>query len=297
MDREALGKHCITPNMHMHCHLYDCILDYGPLHGFWCFAFERYNGMLGSMPNNSRSIEIQLMHRFLRENQVLSASFPLEFADALMPLFPNVHEIGSFADTLAPEVDISDVQSWTLESLASIIQLPKHSSRLLLDGVERVCLSKLYCDLYSSSDVNIATVGRCYRSVVIYGKQLGIHRSRSAQSSIVMCTWNSDLFSCSTAPESGTGHRAARINYFLEHVATIHGESRSHLLVSLPWFRYHPKNMDFGKPVTVWYHDLFEPHGSHSLVPVQFIKSRAIALIDELDDESVQFVVPCGLDF
>ena len=103
------------------------------------------------------------------------------------------------------------------------------------------------------------------------------------------------LNSDSTAPESGTGHRAARINYFLEHVATIHGESRSHLLVSLSWFRYHPKIMDFGKPVTVWYHDLFEPHVSHSLVPVKFINSRAIALIDELD-ESVQFVVPC-LDF
>lgn len=36
------GKRTITPNMHMHCHLKDCILDYGPLHGFWLFSFERY---------------------------------------------------------------------------------------------------------------------------------------------------------------------------------------------------------------------------------------------------------------
>ena len=41
-----------TPNMHMHCHLRSYIKDYGPLHGFWCYSFERYNGILGSMPNN-----------------------------------------------------------------------------------------------------------------------------------------------------------------------------------------------------------------------------------------------------
>ena len=38
------GKDCITPNMHLHCHLCECVMDYGPLHSFWCFAYERYNG-------------------------------------------------------------------------------------------------------------------------------------------------------------------------------------------------------------------------------------------------------------
>lgn len=37
------GNHSVTPNMHMHCHLSACIKDYGPLHGFWLYAFERYN--------------------------------------------------------------------------------------------------------------------------------------------------------------------------------------------------------------------------------------------------------------
>ena len=30
-----------SSDMHLHCHLKECILDYGPLHGFWCFPFER----------------------------------------------------------------------------------------------------------------------------------------------------------------------------------------------------------------------------------------------------------------
>ena len=80
------GWQCVTPNMHLHCHLRSCIVDYGPLHGFWCYAFERYNGILGSMPNNNRSIEIQLAGRFLRESQSISAPHPMEFAEHFEPL-------------------------------------------------------------------------------------------------------------------------------------------------------------------------------------------------------------------
>lgn len=68
------GWQCVTPNMHLHCHLRSCIVDYGPLQGFWCYAFERYNGILGSMPNNNRSIEIQLASRFFCRK--VNASLP-----------------------------------------------------------------------------------------------------------------------------------------------------------------------------------------------------------------------------
>ena len=46
------GPSVITPNMHMHGHLSECIKDYGPLHAFWLFSFEHYNGLLGAQPNN-----------------------------------------------------------------------------------------------------------------------------------------------------------------------------------------------------------------------------------------------------
>lgn len=54
------GEDIITPNMHMHCHLRACVEDYGPLHGFWLFAFERYNGILGKIPNNNLSMRYNL---------------------------------------------------------------------------------------------------------------------------------------------------------------------------------------------------------------------------------------------
>lgn len=41
------GRNKITPNLHLSLHLYDCSRDYGPLYAFWCFSFERMNGILG----------------------------------------------------------------------------------------------------------------------------------------------------------------------------------------------------------------------------------------------------------
>ena len=97
------GWQCVTPNMHLHCHLRSCIVDYGPLHGFWCYAFERYNGILGSMPNNNRSIEIQLANHFLQESQYISASYLIEFSEHFKPLLSQRASTGSVADTLSAQ--------------------------------------------------------------------------------------------------------------------------------------------------------------------------------------------------
>ena len=62
------GKTVITPNMHMHCHYKQMLLDYGPVYSFWCFGYERYNGILGAQPTNNKNIEAQLMKRLLLDN-------------------------------------------------------------------------------------------------------------------------------------------------------------------------------------------------------------------------------------
>jgi len=41
------GREMITPNLHLSLHLAKCSSDFGPLYAFWCFSFERMNGMLG----------------------------------------------------------------------------------------------------------------------------------------------------------------------------------------------------------------------------------------------------------
>jgi hypothetical protein len=44
---ENYGRDKITSNLHLSLHLCECAYDYGPLYAFWCFSFERMNGILG----------------------------------------------------------------------------------------------------------------------------------------------------------------------------------------------------------------------------------------------------------
>ncbi|MBV8802715.1 MAG: hypothetical protein JO131_07115 [Gammaproteobacteria bacterium] len=44
---QKYGQNKISPNLHLCLHICECALDYGPLSSFWCFSFERMNGILG----------------------------------------------------------------------------------------------------------------------------------------------------------------------------------------------------------------------------------------------------------
>lgn len=82
------GSGSITPNIHLHAHLKDCIIDYGPMSSFWLFSFERFNGILGDEPTNNRSIEVQLMNRFIQDNAHLQlVNFTPDSADNISTIF------------------------------------------------------------------------------------------------------------------------------------------------------------------------------------------------------------------
>ena len=63
--KTIFGAIMCTMNIHLHGHLRLCIEDYGPVYSFWCFSYERLNGILGSYPTNSHHISVQLARRFL----------------------------------------------------------------------------------------------------------------------------------------------------------------------------------------------------------------------------------------
>ena len=80
------GKSKVKPNMHLHGHLKECVLDYGPVYNFWCFSFERFNGILSSFKTNNRCIEIQLMRKLLSDHFISCSTLPKEFAENCLPL-------------------------------------------------------------------------------------------------------------------------------------------------------------------------------------------------------------------
>ena len=48
--------------MHLHTHIKECILDFGPISTFWAFPFERFNGVLESF---SIKPEEQIMRKIV----------------------------------------------------------------------------------------------------------------------------------------------------------------------------------------------------------------------------------------
>ncbi|OJT15383.1 hypothetical protein TRAPUB_8050 [Trametes pubescens] len=61
-----LFAHDLVPNHHLSLHLVTCLLMFGPVHGWWAFPFERYNGLLGALNTNNLSdgIALTFMHGF-----------------------------------------------------------------------------------------------------------------------------------------------------------------------------------------------------------------------------------------
>lgn len=255
---------------------------------FWLYAYERYNGVLGSIPNNNRSIEVQLMNRFTSDN-MLCTSLPSERH------FTKRKLVGSVAETINPHATLQ-TSEWTL---SSNVVLPSNRSRYMLDDIQ---LPQLLCKLYSVTPSSIDLLSFCwkYRGIQFNGKQLGSYKSRSTASSCVLASWQRDILGVPIASGivlPADPLRAARINYFLLHRVIINGTSHEHLSVSLSWFLYHPKFDSKGKPITVWCHDLFEPIGLHSLVPINFVKNRAVSHVCSqsglVPGESVLLVCPC----
>ena len=95
------SQYC-TPNMHLHLHLNDCILDYGPVYSYWCFAFERYNGMLGSYPTNSRQIEPQIMNIYIQQRQIHGVQIPQQCSSFSEAQLKDTHWTGSLLQSVSP---------------------------------------------------------------------------------------------------------------------------------------------------------------------------------------------------
>ena len=265
------GKDVITPNMHMYCHLKDCILDYGPLNHFWLFAFERFNGILGQLPNNTKSIEAQMMKRFLSESEAMRMSFPNEFMD-------DFHDIFSFQDTTVGSLG-SDAGLSGTSSIAesSNVSLPHNYVRCVLNTSEMDELKEFFTALYPGG-IEINSTYKQYSWIIINGKTLGSFKSISKSSSIVLAEYKDEK-------------RPGRISFFAVVSVLSNGNLYNPTLVCLSWFKHHEQRDACGKPVTIWKHNLF---GSSSFLLLSAVKCRTVSLVDNLDDMhgKVLFVSP-----
>ena len=148
--QQIMGADYCTPNMHMHLHLEECIINYGPVYAFWAFSFERYNGKLGSYHTNNRSLTITMMRKFLEGVQILSSYQQIE-----MEHLPSLSEFNLHDDSLTSTITSLDIlrnksvlEEFDLDTvLHSTLSVPKLDS-LTNEGNED--LSTLVQQLYPS---------------------------------------------------------------------------------------------------------------------------------------------------
>ena len=77
---EKLYPDDCVPNMHLGHESFLSLLDYGPNHTSWCFAFERMNGILGKVHLNNKAIQLTIHNSFVSAQQcnitTLSRRYP-----------------------------------------------------------------------------------------------------------------------------------------------------------------------------------------------------------------------------
>ena len=169
------GQDFITPNMHLHCHLKELLLNYGPVYNFWLFSYERYNGILEKFPSNNRSFEIQMMKRFYKEFIQYSCKLPEEFQSDFTDIFKenlNPVLVGSLQATtgrIVHRIHPKKVNNW---SCNSEIILPKSYFHSSLDFSSLQEFKKVYSKLYPQRNLlftNINSLYRRYKSITYSG--------------------------------------------------------------------------------------------------------------------------------
>ena len=284
------GESAVTPNMHMHAHLKEDLLNYGPVYEFWLFSFERYNGILGNQPTNNRLPEPQLMQRFIDNNSANSFVFPDEFNEDFNSLcMPETRLVGSVSDTLA---DFGNASTYTL---------PLQSKYSTLDDQDRD-LSTLFSKLNPLSTV--ATEGipnsvfRKYMCISRNGKMIGhsISQQKASSPCIAIAEWDINLYGPPPTTLADPTHpsskfRPIKIHYFAK-VSVNLGEQVHYLVVArVSWYYPHPYQHSLGKPAEVWCPNMFEHYSLHAFLLVEKIVSRCVYCHKSVRGESVMVIV------
>ena len=275
--------------MHLHLHLNDCILDYGPVYSFWCFAFERYNGMLGSYPTNSRQIEPQIMKKFVQQQQIHAVQIPQQCSSFSQALLKDTHWTGSLLQSVSPQSNsvlrILNLSQYDIGSCDyrvsqedNIDFIPPIKQYVLsCDEIEN--LQVMYKMLYPA--LHIPRV--CYKlqKVSVCGEMIS---SSSAQG-------NTYRNSCVSALWK---------QYIIRHSMTTSEGELQHAIAVVHWFKKHPQEMYFGSSSYVVCSDV-ERGNSICYIPVQRLLSRccfgSVSIDSPAGQEQVIVAIPIPFKF
>lgn len=208
-DIHRICNRRLTPNMHLHLHIYSSIKSYGPTYAFWHFGFERLNGFLGSYKTNKKLVEIEMMRKFINCSSVSNVELPNEFQfelgsvlrtlldDAKAPLgslamsftdSPNLISLLNLQTTTACTSPSKDT-IW-LTTVEYYEPFSTHSTSAL-SSAELECMKQIYIEVYGPLPTStiIPSIYTTVTSVDIAGGKIGSSASVHDRSSCIVAAW------------------------------------------------------------------------------------------------------------
>lgn len=245
-------------NMHLHGHLRQCIEDYGAVYSFWCFSFERLNGILGSYPTNSHHISVQLMRRFLESKLFAHEHWPVEYVEEYLPLLKQFHyNKGSLIQTTLEYRRIENNEICPLPPIKECAFLQNELDEL-----------QAYINAGKETLHEVCVLHHRYSAVMLQTKNLfshviGVENSRHSRSSLLLCQKND-------SEDIGL----AKVQFFAKcNARTDCGEKFTFVVAAVSWYMSHPCFVWYGKPTQVWASTLCP---GYNFIPVTNIKSRVV---------------------
>ena len=287
------GSDRCTMNLHLHCHLAECLRDYGPSHATWCFSFERCNGILGNTPNNKRYLQIEktMITRFVEQ---MESPQSLLHLSELNQFFPTT-TVGSLSEThtcaesiikltqLSTGVNASDLDFTSIDHLIYPLgQMHEHA----LQSLEVVYLTRMYTEILKDSRVLcVSPLCRRFARIKLYNKMYSSQMARSDRASYVTAHWLSDS---NSGIDLHAQCRPGQIQYYIKHNVVVEDPSNgaksttSFLLAFVGWYKHHPEKHFLLSPVTLWCPD-FVPMNESSFIPVCRIAGRCMQTVSRMD--------------
>ena len=269
-DLERLyGKEACTPNTHLHLHLDKCMLDYGPVYSFWCFSFERFNGVLGSYHTNKKDIVVTTMRLFCKESKINSMDH------SEYNTYISSNETSKVKTTTEILLLRKDNELSSHPNINDHINICSLTTRASFDDDEHDTVILLCNLLYLNSPIKLKTVAKraiVYKRIEFLDETFASALYRKGK--------NADKFVYAnfvTGGQISTDVRPAVIQRILEVTLVFeNGNRKSEFLIECKWFKAHPYRYEFGKEckMQIWNttHENF--HTMSPFVPVTFIKQK-----------------------
>ena len=245
---QLFGINGCTPNLHLHGHLHECFLDYGPSDSFWLFSFERLNGILGSVCTNNHAIEIQLMRKFVSMQQIFHRLNSGIVDDELRELLESTTK-GSLRSHELREIPLLQPLSLNNVGHDACKLLPAVKQNCLQPGEVR-CINDLMRIHFEESFVKTLLIYDYSRAAMFNDEVYGSINSQHANSSLVCVRIRHNANGQSTRP--GFVVKYMKVNVI---VKSSFQDRETSILVNVAAIHYldeRPNKEWFGTPTEVW---------------------------------------------